>query len=177
MPRSQLVERQDGPVEDRRLCILLRVLGQNAEAEALLRAATRVDPTFAEAWHNLGDLLDEQGRSNAAIECLRTALRIAPDYADAKSANLIWSRGRKINWGPFMSSLISRGTFAKFLTDRRFSVRVWERLPAPKSTPPRSIARDSGCTAEDEPIKTGPRRVCRALVSVWGYILGSAPSY
>ena len=93
-----------------------------------MRAATRVDPTFAEAWHYLGDLLDEQGRSNAAIECLRTALRIAPDYADAKSANLIWSRGRKINWGPFMSSLISRGTFAKFLTDRRFSVRVWERL-------------------------------------------------
>jgi tetratricopeptide (TPR) repeat protein len=49
---------------------------------AVLRAATRVDPTFAEAWHNLGDLLDEQGRSDA-IECLRTALRIAPDYADA----------------------------------------------------------------------------------------------
>ena len=28
-------------------------------------------------------LLDEQGRSEAAIECLRTALRVAPDYADA----------------------------------------------------------------------------------------------
>ena len=62
---------------------MLRVLGQNAEAEAVLRAATRVDPIFAEAWHNLGDLLDEQGRSNAAIGCLRSALRIAPDYADA----------------------------------------------------------------------------------------------
>jgi Flp pilus assembly protein TadD len=55
---------------------LLGVLGQNAEAEAVLRAATRVDPTFAEAWHNLGDLLDEEGRS-------KTALRIAPDYANA----------------------------------------------------------------------------------------------
>jgi tetratricopeptide (TPR) repeat protein len=42
-------------------------------------------PTFAEAWYNLGDLLDEQGRSEAAIECLRTALRVAPDYADAMS--------------------------------------------------------------------------------------------
>ena len=38
---------------------------------------------FAEAWDNLSDLLDEQGRSQAAIECLRTALRAAPDYADA----------------------------------------------------------------------------------------------
>ena len=37
-----------------------------------------------EAWYNLGDfLLDEQGRSEAAIECFRTALRVAPDYADA----------------------------------------------------------------------------------------------
>jgi tetratricopeptide (TPR) repeat protein len=28
-------------------------------------------------------LLDEQGRTEAAIECLRTTLRVAPDYADA----------------------------------------------------------------------------------------------
>jgi tetratricopeptide (TPR) repeat protein len=28
-------------------------------------------------------LLDEQGRSEAAIECLRTALRVAPHHADA----------------------------------------------------------------------------------------------
>ena len=48
--------------------------------EGRVRAA---DSTFAEAWYNLGDLLDEQGRSEAAIECLRTALRVAPGYADA----------------------------------------------------------------------------------------------
>jgi tetratricopeptide (TPR) repeat protein len=48
-----------------------------------LRSATRGDPRFAEAWYNLSDLLDEQGRSEAAIECLRTALRVEPDYADA----------------------------------------------------------------------------------------------
>ena len=46
-------------------------------------AATRIDPTFAQAWYNLGDLLDDQGRTDAAIECLRKALRVAPDYADA----------------------------------------------------------------------------------------------
>ena len=62
---------------------MLRAHARNVEGEAALRAATHADPTFAEAWYNLGDLLDEQGRSEAAIECLRTALRVAPDYADA----------------------------------------------------------------------------------------------
>ena len=38
---------------------------------------------FAQAWYNLGDLLDDQGRPDAAIECLRKALRVVPDYADA----------------------------------------------------------------------------------------------
>jgi tetratricopeptide (TPR) repeat protein len=38
---------------------------------------------FAEAWYNLADLLDNQGRSKAAIECLRKALVVAPDYIDA----------------------------------------------------------------------------------------------
>jgi hypothetical protein len=37
-----------------------------------LRAATRADPTFAEAWYNLGDLLDEEGRSEAAIDTVGT---------------------------------------------------------------------------------------------------------
>jgi tetratricopeptide (TPR) repeat protein len=39
---------------------ILRRVGRNVEAEAALRTATRVDQTFAEAWYNLGDLLDEQ---------------------------------------------------------------------------------------------------------------------
>ena len=56
---------------------------RNVEAEAALRAATRIEPTFAAAWYNLGDLLDEQGRSEAAIECLRKTLQVAPDYVDS----------------------------------------------------------------------------------------------
>jgi tetratricopeptide (TPR) repeat protein len=54
-----------------------------SSAEAAFRAATRTDPSFAQAWYNLGDLLDDQGRTDAAIECLRKALRVAPDYANA----------------------------------------------------------------------------------------------
>jgi tetratricopeptide (TPR) repeat protein len=62
---------------------MLRAHGRNVEAEAPFRAATRIDPAFAEAWYNLGDLLDDQGRSDAAIECLRKSLQVAPDYVDA----------------------------------------------------------------------------------------------
>ena len=43
---------------------------------ALRRAQTRFS-------YNLSDLLDKEGRSEAAINCLRSALRAAPDYADA----------------------------------------------------------------------------------------------
>ena len=38
---------------------------------------------FGEAWYNLSDLLDELGRSEAAIECLRKALQGSPDFTDA----------------------------------------------------------------------------------------------
>jgi Flp pilus assembly protein TadD len=34
---------------------MLRACGRNVEAEMALRAATRVDPAFAEAWYNLGE--------------------------------------------------------------------------------------------------------------------------
>jgi tetratricopeptide (TPR) repeat protein len=44
---------------------------------------TRANPAFAEARYNLGNLLDDQGRSEAAVECLRKALLVAPDYIDA----------------------------------------------------------------------------------------------
>jgi tetratricopeptide (TPR) repeat protein len=38
---------------------MLRVDGRYVEAEAAFRTATRVDPEFALAWYNLGDLLDD----------------------------------------------------------------------------------------------------------------------
>jgi tetratricopeptide (TPR) repeat protein len=68
--------------------------GRNVEAEAALQAATGADPAFAEAWYNLGDLLDEQGRSEVAIESFRKAVQVAPDYGDAMF-NLAWLLQRK----------------------------------------------------------------------------------
>ena len=56
---------------------------------ALRRAQTRFS-------YNLSDLLDKEGRSEAAINCLRSALRAAPDYADAMfNLALLLQRGSK----------------------------------------------------------------------------------
>ena len=64
------------------LANLFWAIGRKIEAEAALRAATRTDPTFAEARYNLSNLLDEQGRSEAAIDCLPRAPG-STDYAEA----------------------------------------------------------------------------------------------
>ena len=79
----------------------------------MLRAATRADPTFAEAWYNLSDLLDEQGRSEAAIDCLRRALHAAPDYADAMFnlalfySELVGTRKRRSTGGNILPTMLN----------------------------------------------------------------------
>ena len=62
---------------------MLRASARTVEAEAALRTATRANPAFAEAWYNLADLLDHQGRAEAGIECLRKAIVVTPGYIDA----------------------------------------------------------------------------------------------
>jgi tetratricopeptide (TPR) repeat protein len=60
---------------------MLRVNGRFAEAEAAFKTATRVDPEFAQAWYNLGDLLDDQGRSVLAFGDFVAARYVLPgDY-------------------------------------------------------------------------------------------------
>ena len=87
---------------------MFRATGRKIEAEAALRAATRADPTFAEAWYNLSDLLDEQGCSEAAIDCLRRALHAAPDYADAICySEVVGTRKRRSTGGNNLPTMLN----------------------------------------------------------------------
>ena len=54
---------------------MLRAACSHCRSRSGFAGATRANPTFGEAWYNLADLLDDQGRSEAAIECLRKAVQ------------------------------------------------------------------------------------------------------
>ena len=55
--------------------------GQVVEAERLLRRALALHPDHAEAWNNLGLILQQSDRSQEAADCYRAALRVRPTYA------------------------------------------------------------------------------------------------
>ena len=52
-------------------------------AERHYRHAIEVDPRYALAYFDLGNVLDETGRVAEAIQTYGTALQLAPTYADA----------------------------------------------------------------------------------------------
>ncbi len=57
-------------------------LGEPGLAEALWRQALRLHPGYAEAYHNLGNLLAEAGRAEEAEAAFRAALRLNPNFAE-----------------------------------------------------------------------------------------------
>jgi tetratricopeptide (TPR) repeat protein len=61
--------------------------GNLVEAEASHRRATKcATGCIDEAWHNLGLVLRGQGYLLDAAECFRKAIKLYPEYADAKEA-------------------------------------------------------------------------------------------
>lgn len=65
----------------RNRAVTLLQAGQAAEAESLLKEATRIFPGFAEAQIRIGNIRRERGDAEAAIKRYRRALAIKPDYA------------------------------------------------------------------------------------------------
>lgn len=61
----------------------LHLDGRFPQAEAAYREAVRLDPGYAEAWSNLGLVLQAQRRLADAESCQQQALRLAPDYPEA----------------------------------------------------------------------------------------------
>jgi tetratricopeptide (TPR) repeat protein len=52
-------------------------------AEKHYRSAIQIDPRYALAHFDLGNVLDETGRVREAIATYKTAIQLAPTYADA----------------------------------------------------------------------------------------------
>jgi tetratricopeptide (TPR) repeat protein len=73
----------DPPLLHYNLALLLSARGETAEAIRHNREAVRIDPTYAEAFNNLGANLAVLGRLDEAIQNYREALRIEPDNARA----------------------------------------------------------------------------------------------
>lgn len=65
----------------RNRAVTLLQAGQAADAEALLKEATRIFPGFAEAEIRIGNIRREQGDAEGAMKRYRRALAIKPDYA------------------------------------------------------------------------------------------------
>lgn len=78
------------------LAVLLRRRGESREAEALLREALRYDPTSARAHYELGSLLEESERLDAAVESLKRAASLDAAYPEPHYAlaRIHRSRGR-----------------------------------------------------------------------------------
>ncbi|XP_075060215.1 tetratricopeptide repeat protein 7A [Mixophyes fleayi] len=56
------------------LGLVLRRLGRNSLAEKFLRDAVRIQSTSHDSWKGLGEVLQAQGKHDAAVECFVTAL-------------------------------------------------------------------------------------------------------
>jgi tetratricopeptide (TPR) repeat protein len=64
------------------LAVTLRLLDRPREAEANLREAVRLDPKFAQAHFQLGNVLEQMGESRAAIGEFRAAASSDPGFAE-----------------------------------------------------------------------------------------------
>jgi Flp pilus assembly protein TadD len=76
----------DRPEAHLNLANLSARLGRPADAEAALRTALRLDPSFVPALVNLADLFRAQGREADSERLLEQALQMAPDNAEAQHA-------------------------------------------------------------------------------------------
>jgi uncharacterized protein (TIGR02466 family) len=78
------------------LASALRAQGRLAEAQAELERAVAIEPDYADAHNNLGEVHWDQGRAEAAQASWARALAIAPDHAEASYnlATLFYDAGR-----------------------------------------------------------------------------------
>jgi len=81
--RRAIDEDNCDPVLHFNLANVLYGLGDPQRAADEFLEATRLDPTYVEAWNNLGVALAEQGRGEEATLAFQRALQLLPAYTDA----------------------------------------------------------------------------------------------
>jgi tetratricopeptide (TPR) repeat protein len=77
-PLENAARGRHDPAIDTQLAIALRQAGRPDDALARLKRATKRQPPYAAAYHELGRLLVAMGRYDEAIEALRRGLEVAP---------------------------------------------------------------------------------------------------
>jgi tetratricopeptide (TPR) repeat protein len=73
-------------------------------------------------------LLDEQGRVEVAIECLRTTLRVAPDYADAmfNLALLLQRKNQYAEAADYWRRYLASDRQSEWAARARRSLKFWK---------------------------------------------------
>ncbi len=74
------------PIDAYNRAVLFDESGRKDESEKAYRSAVQADPSFAQAWANLGVLLREEERPEDAEQALRKAIEADPNYAPAWSS-------------------------------------------------------------------------------------------
>jgi len=116
--RMSLMERPGEAAVHFHLAEALYRLGNVEGALERYHAAVEADHNFIEAWTQLGCLYAEKQESNSAIDSLRIALGIHPDYPDAHwhLANVLHQLGRdddaRTHWQAYLR-FDSRGPWAE----------------------------------------------------------------
>ena len=67
--------------------------GRHEEAIGAYKKAIAINPNYADAYNNMGNVLKEQGKLEEAIEAYKTLLKINTNYAEAHNnmGNVLWT--------------------------------------------------------------------------------------
>ena len=108
------------------MAISLQEQGKLEEAIEACNKAIAIKPDYADAHHNMGNVLQEQGELEEAIEAYNKALAIKPDYAQAhKNLSFALLNNGRLSEG--LDEYEWRWKTAEFLRSRRlFSQPLWD---------------------------------------------------
>lgn len=81
--RDHLQQFPEDPTALHFLGLLRTQEGRNDEGIKLMDAAVRIDPTYVDAWSNLGIAFLHQRDFDRAEKCCRKAIQLAPEFANA----------------------------------------------------------------------------------------------